>query len=321
MLSSQQQKIATYFNNAVASASVRHAYIISGQDGMGKKHLSGILRHYFACHTNSACGACPGCKSDSAGANPDVVCLSNPEKKPYKIDEIRELIKRVYERPVYGKYKLMVIEEAHLLDERCQNALLKAIEEPPSYAVFIFLCDNMSTVLQTILSRVMVIELLPWKKEELKAAYPLPESESFLYDYCMGNIGRLKSICDDEDFKDARDTAVSVLSKVLGGDCYAVYEAVDEFTKRKEHITEMLSVLTLFMRDIVFLKKGLGENILNSDKKIQLKLLSDTLTSGQALEIAELLGKETSQIRHNENMTMQIQTMFMKIASTTKNRL
>ena len=313
MLSSQQQKIATYFNNAVASDSVRHAYIISGQGGMGKKHLSGILRHYFACNTNSACGVCSGCKSDLAGANPDVVCLSNPENKPYKIDEIRELIKRVYERPMHGKYKLIVIEEAHLLDERCQNALLKAIEEPPPYAVFVFLCDNMSTVLQTILSRVMVIELLPWKRAELEAVYPLPESDKYLYDYCMGNIGRLISICDDEEFKGARDCAVSVLSKVLTTNSYAVYEAVEEFTKRKEHIAEMLSVLTLFMRDVVFLKKGLAGNLLNTDKKTEIKLLSDALTSAQALEIAELLGKETSYIRHNENMAMQIQTMFMKI--------
>jgi len=313
MLSVQQQKIATYFNNAVASDSVRHAYIISGQAGMGKKHLSRKLRHYFACNTNSACGVCPGCKSDSAGANPDVVCLSNSEKKPYKIDEIRELIKRVYERPMHGKYKLIVIEDAHLLDERCQNALLKAIEEPPSYAVFIFLCDNISTVLQTIMSRVMVIELLPWKKSELEAAYPLPESDRYLYDYCMGNIGRLISICDDEDFKGARDCAVSVLSKVLGNGTYAVYEATEEFTKRKEHIPEMLSVLTLFMRDVVFLKKGLADNILNGDKSVEIRLLSDSLTSAQALEIAEILGRETSYIRHNENMAMQIQTMFMKI--------
>ena len=86
--------------------------------------------------------SCNGCHTVSAGTNPDVVRISNEDKASIGVDKIREMIKDVYVRPIISDKKVIVIENAHLLTKGAQNALLKVIEEPPEYAVFIIVCET-----------------------------------------------------------------------------------------------------------------------------------------------------------------------------------
>ena len=160
MLSSEQSKFVSYFIKAIKDKSVRHSYIISGAKGLGKKHLASEVCLAFACEKDGACGICPSCLATKKGANPDIISLLRDDGKEYPIKEIRELISKAYKKPS-GEYKLIVINDAHLLNEKCQNALLKTIEEPPPYVVFIFVCENKLSLLPTVRSRSLSLELLP----------------------------------------------------------------------------------------------------------------------------------------------------------------
>ena len=320
MLSGEQQKIVSYFENALKTDSLRHAYIIHGEKGLGTKTVADSVGLLFACKTHSGCGQCNGCKSACLGANPDVIRLSNGDKKNYEVSKIRELIKKLYEKPSGGKYKLVVIENAHLLGEICQNALLKAIEEPPSYAVFILLCDNISEILPTIMSRVMLLELMNWKKHELKEVLPLEESEAFLYDYCMGNVGTLMEAASDPEFKKLRDETINSFQKLISSGRFGVYEAVEAWVSNKELIGKMLGILTLFLRDVMFFKNGQKKDIINTDKTQQIQEVSSKVTFSQALEMTETVVRAPSVMRRNENMNMAIQTMFMNIEETIRRK-
>ena len=131
MFSSSQQRLISYFENAVAGDSLRQAYIIKGEAGLGKKEACKKISRYIMCYSGNACGKCNGCMSFDKGANPDCVRVSNEDKKTIELDKIRNMIKEVYIKPINGKYKLFIIENAHLMDAAPQNALLKVIEEPP----------------------------------------------------------------------------------------------------------------------------------------------------------------------------------------------
>ncbi|MBQ4528126.1 MAG: hypothetical protein II998_08635 [Clostridia bacterium] len=314
MLSFCQQKIASYFENSIKNNTLRHAYILKGPHGVGKKHISRQIELYFSCSDGTGCGICDGCKTTLAGANFDIIRLSPNEKNRYEIKTIRELIKKLHEKPAGGSYKLVTIESAQLLEPACQNALLKIIEEPPYYVVFVLLCDNVNNILPTILSRVMMLELLPWTKEELCNAFPLTASDSFIYNCCMGNPGVLKSICADDGFKIARNIAVKALINVSRS-ADGVYEAVDDFVSHKERMGAMFDAMTLLARDVLYHKNNLASQIVNTDKQNEIKELSDTLTLSQTLKIVQFCGTMNANLKNNENVNMQILTLFMKLSA------
>ena len=314
MLSSGQQKLLSYFENAVKTDGVRHAYLLKGAHGSGKKYISRMAELYFACQNGTACKQCNGCKSAMAGANFDIIRLSPNEKKRYEVQTVRQLIKKVYEKPLGGKYKLVVIEDAHLMESVCQNALLKIIEEPPSYAVFLLLCDNISSILPTILSRVTPLELLPWSKNELRDFMPLGEEDEFLYSYCMGNPGVLLSLYEDEEFRGVRDLAIDRLCDVVKGlSPTAVFDAASALCSNKEHLAVSLETMTVFMRDVLFWKNGMKSQIVNVDKMSLINAASQKLTAKACLEITAICGNMPARMRFNENASMQIQGMFADI--------
>ena len=314
MLSSGQQKLISHFENALKSDSVRHAYLLKGACGVGKKYLAHTLELYFACHNHSACKECSGCKSAIAGANFDIIRLSPNEKRRYEVATVRELIKKVYEKPMGAKYKLVIIEDAHVMESVCQNALLKIIEEPPSYAVFILLCDNVSSILPTILSRVTPLELLAWSKDELHSLLKLGADDAFLYNYCMGSPGVLISLSEDEEFKDVRNSSINSLVKVLTrSSSAAVFDATADILKNKEHLSLSFEAMTVFLRDVLFLKNGMDSQLVNVDKLSQIKSIAQKLTGESCIKMTEICGSMPGKMRFNENASMQIQDMFLKL--------
>ena len=318
MLSFYQQKLLSYFENSIKDDSVRHAYILKGPRGVGKKYLSHLIELYFACNHSMACKECTGCKSAIAGANFDIVRLVPNEKNKSDIQKVRTIIKRVYEKPSGGKYKFVVIESAHIMESVCQNALLKIIEEPPAYVVFLLLCDSVSNILPTIMSRVMTLELLPWSKEEMVSCFPLDNEDSFLYNYCMGNPGVLKSLLEDENFKSARSAAIGAILKVVDSSQAGAFEAFEILSGDKEHLHIMLEAIVSLLRDVMFLKNGLSDQIVNTDKMSEIKEISNSVTLAKCFNLTEIVGAIPSDLRNNENVSMQIQSMIMRIESVLK---
>lgn len=319
MLSSQQQKILSYFSDALQRDVLRHAYIIEGEKGMGKKYLCDCLQMYFACHTMSACRQCNGCKSAEARANPDIIRVCNAqENKNYEVGFVRELIKKIYEKPVSCAHKLIIIENAHMLGDICQNALLKAIEEPPPYAVFILVCDNLNTILPTVLSRVMTLKLRMWTENELRSCVSLRPEDDFMYGYAMGNIGTLIKISTDEDFGQIRKNAIDTICSFVKSTDFGVYDTTDMWIKNKDRIHDIINVTSLFLRDVIFFKNGQSELIVNKDKIGNIKAFADSVSKRSCFTMTEAVNNITAKISGYENLTMAIQNLFMELRNIKK---
>lgn len=139
-----------------------HCYLICGPEGSGKRTLASYMSQALQCEGESVpCGQCGGCRKVKAKVHPDVIVVDDPEKKSVQVDQIREVQADAFIRPNEGRKKIYLIPRAHLMTDQAQNALLKLIEEPPHYAVFLLLSTNAEKLLPTVRSRSVELRMEP----------------------------------------------------------------------------------------------------------------------------------------------------------------
>lgn len=139
-----------------------HCYLICGPDGSGKKTLAGLMAQALQCEAASApCGRCNICRKIQNGIHPDVITIDDPDKKTVSVELIRQLQADAFVHPNEGKRKIYLIPRAQDMTDNAQNALLKLIEEPPSYAVFLLLTTNAGKLLPTVRSRSVELRMEP----------------------------------------------------------------------------------------------------------------------------------------------------------------
>ena len=165
-----------------------HCYALCGPAGSGKQTLATLLAATLQCTGQvRPCGQCAHCRKVMAGIHPDVLIWDEPDKKEVPVALIRRLQTDAFLRPNEGQRKIYILPRAHDLNDSSGNALLKLIEEPPSYAVFLLLADNPNRLLPTIRSRCVELRLEPVPKEDalpwLSAQFPEQSPEALMGAY------------------------------------------------------------------------------------------------------------------------------------------
>ena len=150
-----QDHIVTTLKNQIKSDRIGHAYLFCGTRGTGKTSVAKILARAVNCDTpkdGNPCGECPTCKAiESGAAIGNVIEIDAASNNG--VDNIREIIDEISYSPTVGKYKVYIIDEVHMLSTGAFNALLKSLEEPPSYVIFILATTEVHKIPITILSR------------------------------------------------------------------------------------------------------------------------------------------------------------------------
>src|SRR5580692_11480975 len=149
-----QEHVKTTLENAIAQNRIAHGYIFSGQRGTGKTTVARILARCLNCvngPTNLPCDACASCREIAAGGSVDVIEIDAASNRG--INEMRELRENVRYQPARDRYKVFIIDEAHQITNEAFNALLKTIEEPPEWVVFVLCTTEAHKIPATIASR------------------------------------------------------------------------------------------------------------------------------------------------------------------------
>ena len=175
------ERLRENISRSIRRGHISHFYLISGPEGSGKHTLARLLAAAILCTgTDKPCMACAACRKVFSGNHPDFITVDDPEKKTVPVDLIRNARADMFVRPNEAEHKIYLFPRAQDMGIPGQNALLKVLEEPPSYGVFILLTDNPDKLLPTVRSRCteLALSALPQAllRRELSRQFPQVES-------------------------------------------------------------------------------------------------------------------------------------------------
>lgn len=314
------EQIKEHFQKAIENHKVSHAYILNGEEGMGRKSLANAFALALLCEKGKAepCMQCHACKQVLSGNHPDLIYVTHEKPGSIGVDDIREQINdTIMIRPYSSYYKIYIVDEAEKMTVQAQNALLKTIEEPPSYAIIILLTTNQEAFLPTILSRCVQLKLKPLRdfvvKSYLVEALQVPEADADIYAaFARGNLGKAIALASSEEFNQIRKEVLHLLKYIKQMD---ISELLDYIRKLKEDnldIYECLDFMQLWYRDVLLYKVTKDMNLLIF--KDEYRTVNEiSMNSGyDGLEkILDAIDKAKVRLDANVNMELAMELMLL----------
>lgn len=313
-------KVVDHLQNARRTKRNAHAYIIEGEPGMGKKRLARTFAKLLQCEADGieVCDACPSCKHVDAGSHPDIIEVVQTGKTGLGVDDVRDQInKDMAIKPYRYPYKIYIVDNADSMTPQAQNALLKTLEEPPSYGVIILLAANSYQFLPTILSRCVRIKLDPLPESVIEAYLiekkQLPDYQAGLYAaFSQGNLGQALKLSDSQDFGAMREDVSRIMEALSGGTRMEVLDTVEIFEAHQEDRDIFLELLLTWLRDLLLLKKvGKEARLIHKDKDILLLKQASLLSYNRIGVLLDGLERVKLQARSNVNYPLSVEMMLV----------
>ena len=314
--------ILKYISSAVENNRVSHAYILNGERGSGKKMLANLFAMTLLCETgdNEPCGKCHSCKQAESGNHPDIIRVTHEKPNSISVDDIRTQVNNTVDiKPYQGPYKVYIIPQADMMTPQAQNAILKTIEEPPSYAVFLLLTENAETLLPTINSRCVMLKLRNIKdtliKKYLMENLEIPDYKADMCTaFAQGNMGRAIMLANSDHFNEIREEAVQLLKHISEMELNEIVAAVKNISVYKLEITDYLDIIMIWYRDVLLYKatKEIDKVVF----KDQLQSIKEQArkSSYEGIElILESLEKAIARLKANVNFDLVMELMLLTI--------
>ncbi len=240
--------IKTVLEKSIKQNKLSHSYLFVGIQGIGKKMIATEFAKMILClDDNKYCNHCKSCIEFDTNNNPDFVLIS-PDGNNIKIEQIRDIQKRIQEKPIISEKKVYIIDNADLMTTEAQNCLLKTLEEPPEFAVIILIGSNSNTFLPTIKSRCTIMNFNKISDEEMTKY--LREKcdvknidQNMLYMY-QGSIGKALELKEkQEEYKNIEN----IINNIDRYDLIDFINNAEILYKSKEEINDILDYINVIL--------------------------------------------------------------------------
>lgn len=267
-----------------------HFYLICGPDGSGRHTLARLLAAALMCEGDRPpCGTCDRCRKVLSGVHPDFITVDDPEKKTVPVDLIRQARADIYIQPNEGKRKIYLFPRAQDMGIPGQNALLKILEEPPEYGVFLLVAGNPEALLPTVRSRCTELTLQPLPeavlRRELEKRFPKaePDSLSAAIARSDGYLGQAIKLLEGSDLS---PQTVELLRALQSRDSVALLQGLVPMEKwKRDALIEVLRQLVSVLQQALVCRSG------GRATSEQARLLASSHSSAQLLRTIEQLQK------------------------------
>ena len=326
------QKLAvSHLQNALRTGRISQAYLISGEKGAGKMKLALAFAAALLCGQKEErdgnaepCGKCHSCIQIQSGNHPDVVIVTNEragissKTGVLGVQLARFVQSDAQVKPYSGPYKIYIIPNAENLNQQAQNALLKTLEDPPAYAVFLLLARNTSVFLPTVLSRCVSLRLHPAPEKELvKALKAAGVSETAAVTAARlshGNPGRCMEL-SGEELTAFRLELSGFLEKLRETDSYGILQFAEKIAGGKgenpSHMEDFLDLGRSWYRDILVQKSTQSLDSLIFQDKIKYIISAATGLSFQRLERIQEAFDDAGRRRSSKESDTQIAELLL----------
>lgn len=318
-----QEQLREHLENAVRMGKVSHAYIINGERNAGKEFIAKTFAMAVQCENRQdaePCGECHSCKQALSGNHPDIIFITHEKPGTIGVDDIRRQINGdVAIKPYSGLKKIYIVSEGEKMTVQAQNALLKTLEEPPEYAVILILTDNVNTLLPTILSRCVVLNMKPVRdaqiKEYLMENMGIPDYKA---DICVafarGNVGKARLLANSEEFDKVKEEAITLLKYIGEMELHEIVAAIKKINEYKFDVNDYMDILSIWYRDVLLFKATHDVNHLIFREEIQsIRKVADKSTYEGIERIIDALEKSKQRLNANVNFELTMELLLLTI--------
>lgn len=241
------EKVKELLNKSIEQNNILHSYLFLGIEGIGKSLFAKQFAKMILCQNDiKPCNKCKSCIEFENNNNPDFTMINNDEKV-IKIDQIREMNKKITEKPITSNKKVYIINNSHTMTKEAQNSLLKTLEEPPEYAVIILIASNENKLLNTIRSRTIKINFNKLKDKELleyMAKNNIEALKNNMLLFADGSIEKVLKIKENEETYIQIENLINNLEKksliYILNNSEVLYKAKEEIYDILEYINILL---------------------------------------------------------------------------------
>ena len=241
------EKVKELLNKSIEQNNILHSYLFLGIEGIGKSLFAKQFAKMILCQNDiKPCNKCKSCIEFENNNNPDFTMINNDEKV-IKIDQIREMNKKITEKPITSNKKVYIINNSDTMTKEAQNSLLKTLEEPPEYAVIILIASNENKLLNTIRSRTIKINFNKLKDKELleyMAKNNIEALKNNMLLFADGSIEKVLKIKENEETYIQIENLINNLKKksliYILNNSEVLYKAKEEIYDILEYINILL---------------------------------------------------------------------------------
>ena len=306
----------------VANGTTRHAYLFAGPPGLGRRTLALRFAQALNCPTplepGVPCGGCRDCKQIAAMQYADLtVVQAETEGGVLKVDQIREARRTLILKPYQARYRVALFLRFQEANDNAANALLKTLEEAPSYAVLVLTADSPEQLLPTIVSRCEVLRLRPLRVEEVQKQLETRGLETntakLIAHISGGRFGYALRLLDDESLLGMREERLNDLQRLISASRVEKFTYAEKLAKDKESMRQVILIWLSYGRDLMLKTARAGTPLVNVDRDAEIEDLAQRLDLSSARHMVSGLEDVLEKMERNVNSRLLAEVLLLDL--------
>jgi DNA polymerase-3 subunit delta' len=306
----------------IVNGTTRHAYLFAGPPGLGRRSLALRFAQALNCQTppdaGIPCGTCRDCKQIEAMQHADLtVVQAETEGGTLKVDQIREARRTLSFKPYQSKYRVAIFLRFQEANDNAANALLKTLEEAPSYAVLILTTDHPEQLLSTIVSRCEVLRLRPLPVEDVRRDLENRGLETdranLIAHISGGRPGYARQLIESESVLEKREDRLNDLQNLIAASRVEKFAYADKLSKDKDSMRQAILIWLSFWRDVMLRTAQAETPLVNMDRNVEIEDLAGRLDLSAARGVVSGLEDVLEKMERNVNSRLLAEVMLLDL--------